>query len=360
MKRFLLLSLVAAPLLAACGSGATAAPSAAASVAPGTAGSTPASAGTSVAATPSGPPTRLTVGLGYIPSVQFAPFYLAQQAGYYTAAGLDVTFENKIDPDLITLVGQGAVDIGIADGTSVIPAVGQGIPVRYVATIYAKFPNIVFAKASSGIHTAADLKGRRIGTPGRYGSSWIMLQALLQSAGLTTNDVNIQLYPDFGQATALAQGAIDAATGFVNNEPVQMALSGTPATVLTVDSIVPLPGNGLIAGTATLIAKHAALKAFVAATLRAMAEITADPQKGLDASVALVPDLGTDRPTQLAILKATIATWSSAYTAAHGLGAIDRTAWQRTVTFMAAMPGSPVASPAPTVDQLVDESLLAP
>ncbi|MHB8460433.1 MAG: hypothetical protein ACYDB6_10260, partial [Candidatus Limnocylindrales bacterium] len=80
----------------------------------------------------------------------------------------------------------------------------------------------------------------------------------------------------------------------------------------------------------------------------------------LDASVALVPDLGTDRPTQLAILKATIATWSSAYTAAHGLGAIDRTAWQRTVVFMVTMPGSPVASPAPTVDHLVDASLLAP
>ncbi|MHB8460432.1 MAG: ABC transporter substrate-binding protein, partial [Candidatus Limnocylindrales bacterium] len=101
MKRFLLLSLVAAPLLAACGSGATVAPGAA-SAAAGTAGSTPASAGASVAATSSGPPTRLTVGLGYIPSVQFAPFYLAQQAGYYAAAGLDVTFENKIDPDLIT------------------------------------------------------------------------------------------------------------------------------------------------------------------------------------------------------------------------------------------------------------------
>ena len=74
-------------------------------------------------------------------------------------------------PDLITLVGQGAIDIGVADGTSVIPAVSQGIPVRYVATIYAKFPNVVFAKASSGITTAADLKGRKIGTPGQVRQS---------------------------------------------------------------------------------------------------------------------------------------------------------------------------------------------
>ena len=146
-------------------------------------------------------PTALKVGLGYIPSVQFAPFYYAHPQGYYRDAGLDVTFQNRNDPELITLVGQGALDIGIGDGTSVIPAASQGIPVRYVATIYAKFPNVVFAKASSGIKTAADLKGRKLGTPGKYGSSWIMLQALLASAGLTPDDLTITLYPDYGQAT---------------------------------------------------------------------------------------------------------------------------------------------------------------
>jgi NitT/TauT family transport system substrate-binding protein len=321
-----------APLLAACSSGATPAPTT----------------------------TKLTVGLGYIPSVQFAPFYLAEQAGYYQAAGLDVTFQNGNDADLVRLVGSGSVDIGLADGTSVIPAVSQGIPVRYVATIYAKFPNVVLAKASGPIHTAADLKGVKLGTPGKYGSSWIMLQALLQSAGLTTADLDVQLYPDYGQGTALGQGAVAAATGFANNEPVQLGLAGIPTTVLTVDDIVPLPGNGLIASANTIASKHAALAAFVAATLRAMTEITADPAKGLDASIAVVPDLGKDRPTQQAILTATIAMWSSAYTAAHGIGAIDPSAWQRTVTFMAGLPGSPIGGPAPAVDQLIDTSLLSP
>ena len=178
---------------------------------------------------PSVSPTTLVVGLGYIPSVQFAQFYLAEQNGYYADAGLDVEFQNKIDPDLITLVGQGAIDVGIGDGTSVIPAVSNGIPIAYVATIYGQFPNIVFAKASSGITTAADLKGKKIGIPGRYGSGWIMLQALLASAGLTTDDVEIVEYPDFTQAAAVEQGAVDAATGFANNEPVQLELHGEKA-----------------------------------------------------------------------------------------------------------------------------------
>jgi NitT/TauT family transport system substrate-binding protein len=332
-RRLAVLLLV--PLLAAC-----------------TAGGTP---------TPSAPTTtKLTVGLGYIQSIQFAPFYLAREKGYYTSAGLDVTFQNGNDADLIALVGQGAVDIGLADGTSVIPAVASGVPVRYVTTIYAKFPNIVFSKATSGIRTVADLKGKKLGTPGKYGSSWIMLQALLGSAGLKTSDVDIQQYPDYGQGAALAQGAIDAATGFVNNEPVQLALAGTQSTILTVDAVVPLPGNGLIAGVDTLKNKHAALKAFVAATLRAMAEIAADPNVALDPSVAQAPNLkGTDRAILLAILKATIATWTSDYTAAHGVGSIDRSAWQKTADFMVGLKDGTVAS-APPIDQLVDESLLAP
>jgi NitT/TauT family transport system substrate-binding protein len=296
----------------------------------------------------------LTVGLGYIPSVQFAQFYLADRAGYYRDAGLQVTLQNKIDPDLITLLGQGAVDIGSGDGTSVIPAVSQGIPVVYTSTIYGQFPSIVVANATSGIKTAADLKGKKIGIPGKYGSSWIMLQALLKSAGLTTNDVTIVPYPDFGQATALQQGAVDAATGFANNEPIMLRQAGITLVVLTVDSIVPLPGPGLVTGTATLAAKKDALKAFTAATLRAMTEIAADPQKGLDATFATVPDLAKDPTLQRAILDATIATWKNTRTNA-AFGTIDRAGWQQSLDFMTSLGLVPNAV---TVDQLVNASLL--
>ena len=72
------LLLVAATLLSACGG----------------------SASSSVTPTQGVERTALSVGLGYIPGVQFSPFYLAQQSGAYAAAGLDVTLQNQIDPDL--------------------------------------------------------------------------------------------------------------------------------------------------------------------------------------------------------------------------------------------------------------------
>ena len=212
------------------------------------------------------------------------------------------------------------LDVAIADGTSIIPAVSQGIPVRYLATIYAKFPNVVFAKASSGITTAADLKGRRIGTPGKYGSGWIMLQGLLASADLTPADVQIALYPDYGQLVGVEQDQVDAATGFANNEPIQLAGIRRDAGRPAVDDIVPLQGNGLIVGTKTLETKRDAIALFIAATLRAMDDISADPQKGLDAAIQAVPELAADRTGQMAVLQATIDMWHDALTDAQGLG----------------------------------------
>ncbi len=353
----LALLLVAVVLFEACAAGSSGSISALAT-APTPAASTIPSAGSSSAPSGSAATTKLTVGLGYIDSVQFAPFYLAQQAGYYRDAGLDVTFENKIDPELITLVGQGAVDVAIADGTSLIPAVSQGITVKYVATIYEKFPNIVFAKPTAGITTAADLKGKKIGTPGQYGSGWIMLQALLGSAGLTTSDIKVTIYPTYGQLAGVEQGQVDAATGFANNEPIQLKkATGLDPVVLHVDDIVPLPGNGLITGTKTLETKRDAVALFISATLRAMDEIIADPQKGLDAAIVAVPELASDRNTQLAVLEATIDGWHNALTDKQGLGAIDKAGWTSSIDFLSKLPGGLVPNPV-TAAQIVDDSLL--
>jgi NitT/TauT family transport system substrate-binding protein len=307
--------------------------------------------------TPVRPHEALTVGLGYIPNVQFAQFYRAQQQGYYSDLALEVTFQNEIDPNLITLVGQGAVDIGLADGTSVIPAVGQGIPIRFVGTIYEKFPNVVLTAADSGITDAAGLAGRSLGIPGRYGSSWIMLQALLQSAGLTPDDLEIRDYPDFGQAVGLRQGQVDAATGFRNNEPIQLARQGFGTNVIAIDGITPLAGPGLIVGEGTLAARRDAIQRFVSATVQAMSEIAADPSIGLEDAIAVVPELAADREGQLAILQATVEMWRTADTSEHGMTWVDRDAWARSLEFMRSLPDSNIPADL-TVDRLITQEFM--
>ena len=98
--------------------------------------------------------------------------------------------------------------------------------------------------------------------------------------------------------------------------------------------MVPLPGQGLIAGVDILEENPDAIQAFITATLRAMEEIAADPEVGLEAAITEVPELGTDRETQRAILEATIDTWRGPLQDVRGLGAVDRDGWQASIEFL--------------------------
>ena len=134
-------------LLAACGS----------SQATGTSSSTPTGL------------SNLSIGLGYIPDIQFAPFYVAQSKGYYRDAGLNVTFHHGIVNDLIGAMVLGKDNYVFASGDEVLVARSKNLKVIDVSTIFQKYPVSLIVPANSPIKTLADLKGHSIGEPGPYG-----------------------------------------------------------------------------------------------------------------------------------------------------------------------------------------------
>jgi ABC-type nitrate/sulfonate/bicarbonate transport system substrate-binding protein len=111
----------------------------------------------------------------------------------------------------------------------------------------------------------------------------------------------------------------------------------------------------LIAGTKTLETKRDAVAGFVAATLKAMNEIKANPDAGLDAAITEVPELASQKDLQKAILDATIDSWTGETQTAHGLGAIDSNGWAKSVEYLQSL--GLVKSPV-TVDGLVQSDLL--
>jgi NitT/TauT family transport system substrate-binding protein len=280
-------------------------------------------------ATPSPSPSvalrHVTLLLGFQPDVQFAPFYLAQQKGYYADIGLDVTIQYKGDADLVRLVANGQAQFGVADATDVMISRTAGIPIKYVETIYGLFPVALIGPKGSVPADPAKLAGKRIGTPGKFGSSWHALLALLQAGGLTEADVTIREYPQFNQVDGLLNGDVDLITGFRNNEPLRLAARGMQVDLLTVEQIAPLPGPGLIAGDALLASDATEVAEFAAATLRAETVIAAIPQQGLDAAVVAVPAIADDRATALAVLQATIELWRAGASAPSG--SINDAAW---------------------------------
>src|SRR6266480_5355953 len=132
----------------------------------------------------------VSIGLGYIPDIQFAPFYVAQSKGYYKAAGLDVTFNHGIVPDLFGSMVAGKNTFVFAGGDELLVARDKSVKAINVATIFQKYPVSLIVPADSSIKTLADLKGHTIGVPGQYGATYIGLLALLYKAKLTLSDVH--------------------------------------------------------------------------------------------------------------------------------------------------------------------------
>jgi NitT/TauT family transport system substrate-binding protein len=262
-------------------------------------------------------PVRLL--LGFRPDVQFAPFYLAQQRGYFAELGLEVTIEHS--DDVLRLVADGQAEFGVADATDLMIARTSGIPARYVSTLYQHFPVALIGPPDMVPAEPGELAGLRIGTPGRFGSSWHALLALLDAGGLTTDDVTIREYPAFNQVEGLLNGDVDLITGFRVNEPLQLAAQGFDAELLTVDELVPLPGPGIVVGDELLRDHRDWVIAFALALQRAMETISSSVDAGVDAAVAEVPAIGEDRDTARAVLAATVELWGTPP------GGIDTEVW---------------------------------
>jgi NitT/TauT family transport system substrate-binding protein len=264
----------------------------------------------------------VTLGVGYVPSVQFAPFYVAATKGYYRQAGLDVRFSYGFSPNLLQLVGAGRDDFAIGDGTDTIIAAAQGVPVTSIATMYQRLPVAVFSLQKAGIRTLSDLRGKRLGIPGRFGSSYAALLASFYTHGIKPGDVRIQSI-GYTQAQSVVQGKVDAAVGYSTNEPIVLERHGYRLNVLEIGSLSNLVGAGLVAGNPLIARNPGVVQGFVRATMRGLADTIDRPGAAfaVSRSVRGLNTLrGRDVGDQYAVLLRSIAFWHNSATRAHGLG----------------------------------------
>ncbi|MGI8930237.1 MAG: ABC transporter substrate-binding protein [Candidatus Limnocylindria bacterium] len=268
---------------------------------------------------------QVTLLLGYQPDVQFAPFYVAQREGFYADAGLEVTIEHRQAPVVQRLVADGQAEFGVADATDVMIARTAGIPIQYISTLYRSFPVALIGAEGTAPSDPSELAGRSIGTPGRFGSSWHALLALLDAGGLSEDDVQIREYPQFNQVDGLTNGDVELITGFRNNDALRVADRLGGMSLLTVDDVAPLPGPGVISGDELITSDPALVRAFIDATAEAQAAVIGDPDLGFAAAEANVPAIAENPEVARAVLEATAELWGGD---AFAGGAIDHELWQ--------------------------------
>ena len=272
----------------------------------------------------------ISIGLGYIPDIQFAPFYVAQSKGYYKDAGLNVIFHHGIVPDLIGSMVAGKNDFVFAGGDEELAARDKGANVIDVATIFQKYPVSLIVPANSSIKTLADLKGHTIGVPGAYGSTYTGLLALLYKAHLSLSDVKVQSI-GFTQVAALIGNKVDAVMGYSNNEPLQLQKAGFAVRTFNVSDYQPLVSNGIITTQQTYQSEAQVVREFVQATIKGVKDTIADPQGAVNISKSYVPGLNT--ATALSVLQATIPVLQQN---SGQLGYNDSATWQSMAQFLVA------------------------
>ena len=106
----------------------------------------------------------VTVRLKWFNQAQFAGFYVAQDKGYYKAAGLAVNIQPG-GPDFpaVQMVTGGNEQFGVTGADQILIARSKGVPVVAVAVIYRRNPFVLFSLAKSGIKTPADFVGKKVG-----------------------------------------------------------------------------------------------------------------------------------------------------------------------------------------------------
>lgn len=251
----------------------------------------------------------VTIGLTYIPNVQFSPLYVAADDHIFSGAGLKVSLRHHgSDEGLFTALANGEENVTIASGDEVLQARAQGIDVVSIGAYYHKYPVEIITKADSGLDSVQSLRGKRIGVPGEFGSSWFGLLAALKEAGMSQSDVTV-VPVGYTQASSLVSGDVDAIVAFANSEAVQLAQMGVKTNAIPLsDKPVPLVSASIVASSSWVKANPEAAKDVVSAITTGVSRVIASPQHAVEVTEKWDASLSDSqaRKGALATLQATI------------------------------------------------------
>ncbi len=271
--------------------------------------------------------TKIRLPMGYFANVQYAPFYIAVDKGYFAEEGIALDFDYRIETDGMKLVGAGELPFAVVSGEEVPLARQQGLPVVYILEWWQKFPVAVASLVNKNIRTPADLAGKSVGLPGFFGASYIGWRGLLEKAGLKESDVKVQDI-GFTQMAALQQGKVDAAVVYINNEPIQLRAAGLDINVIPVSDYLALVANGIVTNEKTIKENPQLIRGFVRALLRGVKDALADPELAFNTSKKFVDGLGDDPQKdeiQKQVLAETLKLWQT-----PAPGQSDPAAWDQT------------------------------
>jgi len=191
--------------------------------------------------------------------------------------------------------------------------------------VYDKPPFAVIGRASQGVSSAKDLEGKILGAPPPDGA-WAQFPAFARAAGVDMSKITVEPVGFPTREPMLAEGKVDAITGFSFSSFLNLVRLGIPEddikVILMADNGLELYGNAIIVNTDYAAANPDTVTGFIRAVAQGWNAVIADPAAGAAmvqkrnpaADVAL-----EQRRLQLSIDDNVVTD----YTKANGMGGID-------------------------------------
>lgn len=222
---------------------------------------------------------KITLLLDWFVNPDHAPIIVAQEMGYFADQGLDVEITAPANPnDPPKLVAAGKADLAVSYQQQHHLQVAEGLPLVRIATLVATPLNALVVLADSDIKTLADLKGKTVGYS-VGGFETVLLKVMLESAGLTIDDVKL-VNVNFSLSPSLLSKKVDAVIGaFRNFELNQMDIEKHPGRAFFVEEYgVPAYDELIIVANSSKAGKEK-LRKFVNALERGVQYLVNHPQR---------------------------------------------------------------------------------
>lgn len=255
--------------------------------------------------------TQIRLPMGYIPNVQYAPFYAGVEEGFFAEEGLEIEFDYSYETDGVALVGANELQFSLVSGEQVPIARAEGVPIVYVMAWYGQYPIAVVAKTEQNLKSPQDLAGKQIGLPGLFGANYVGLRALMGYAGLEEQDLTLESV-GFNQVEVLAADTSQVIVGYSANEPVQLAALGYDLDVLLVSDYLDLVSNGLITNEATIAENPELVRRMVSATMKSIQFAVENPDQAFQYCFKYVEGLqDADLDVQRQVMDSSLALYQT-------------------------------------------------
>lgn len=236
---------------------------------------------------------KLTIAHAYQPS--FGLLYVAEKAGFFKEEGIDVEFKRYgYGREALQATLEGKADIATPSDIAVALAIVKKEPVRVLSSLSVMLGNAqVLGNKNRGIHTPADLKGRRIGfipnTNGDYS-----LSLVLANAGIDEQQVTrLSLQNPDELAHSFIRGDVDAVALWA---PYTHAIASEMGAdvVIRFTSAIYVETALLTTTENTLRTKKNAIKKLMSALIKAQNLTMQDPSRALQHVKNALPDTPPD------------------------------------------------------------------